>query len=134
MNSDIIIVYSYIFFVGCCMGSFYNVCIYRLPRGESLVRPRSHCTGCGHTLGVLDLIPVFSYLALKGRCRYCKSDVSMRYIMVEIICGIMFTFVFHFYFISFKSLLLVTTLSIGLIAGFIAYDRHSRSGRRNDNV
>jgi leader peptidase (prepilin peptidase) / N-methyltransferase len=134
MNTDAIIVYSYIFFVGCCMGSFYNVCIYRLPRGESLVRPRSHCTSCGHTLGVFDLVPVLSYLTLKGRCRYCKSAVSPRYMLVEIICGIMFAGVFHFYYISLKSLILVTTLSIGLIAGFIAIDKQVKSGRRNNNV
>ncbi|HYF82819.1 MAG TPA: prepilin peptidase [Clostridia bacterium] len=134
MSIDAIIVYSYIFFVGCCAGSFYNVCIYRLPRGESLVRPRSHCTSCGHALGFLDLIPVLSYLTLKGRCRYCKSVVSPRYMLVEIICGIMFVGVFHFYFISLKSLLLVTILSIGLIAGFIAFDMQGRSGRRNNNV
>lgn len=123
MNFDAIIVYSYIFFVGSCMGSFYNVCIYRLPRGESLVRPRSHCTSCDHALGVLDLVPVLSYMALKGRCRYCKSSVSPRYMLVEIICGIMFVVVFHFYYISLKSLFLVTTLSIGLVAGFIAFDK-----------
>lgn len=126
MNYDAIIVYSYIFFVGCCMGSFYNVCIYRLPRGESLVTPRSHCTSCGHSLGVLDLVPVLSYIALRGRCRYCRSVVSPRYMLVELLCGIIFVTVFHFYYISLESLLLVIILSIGLIAGFIALDSKSR--------
>lgn len=132
MNMDTIIVYSYIFFTGCCMGSFYNVCIYRLPRGESLVKPRSHCTSCGHTLGVYDLVPVVSYLALGGRCRYCKSSVSPRYMLVEVLCGIMFAVVFYFYYISLISLLIIAVLSIGLVAGFIIYDKLVR--REGNNV
>jgi leader peptidase (prepilin peptidase)/N-methyltransferase len=134
MNMNVVIVYSYIFFVGCCMGSFYNVCIYRLPRKESLIWPRSHCTSCGHTLGIPDLVPVISYLALKGRCRYCRSAVPIRYMVVEIICGIMFTVLFHFFYISAVSLLLAAILSIGMIAGFIAFDSRSRFGRRNNDV
>ncbi len=130
---DVIIVYLYIFFVGCCMGSFYNVCIYRLPRGESLVRPRSHCTSCGRTLGVLDLIPVVSYLMLKGRCRYCKAPVAPRYLMVELICGLAFLIIFHRYYISYTSLVIAIIFSIGLIGGIIAFDKRAED-RRNDNV
>lgn len=118
MDFDTIIVYAYIFFFGCCMGSFYNVCIYRLPRGESIMRPRSHCTSCGHSLRAADLIPVLSYFVLKGRCRYCNAAISPRYAVVEIICGIMFSFIFYCFNISFKSLLLAAVSSIAVIAGF----------------
>ena len=133
MILDAIIIYSYIFFVGCCMGSFYNVCIYRLPRGESLVRPRSHCTSCGRTLGVLDLIPIVSYLALKGRCRYCNAPVAPRYLLVELVCGLAFVLIFHRYYISYISLALAIIFSIGLIGSIIIFDKWT-AVRRNSNV
>lgn len=133
MNLDVIIVYSYIFFVGCCMGSFYNVCIYRLPRGESLVRPRSHCTSCGRTLGILDLIPIVSYLALRGRCRYCKAPVATRYLLIELFCGLAFVLIFNRYYISYISLALAIVFSFGLIGGIIVFDKWA-AVRRNSNV
>ncbi|MCD6360619.1 MAG: prepilin peptidase, partial [Armatimonadetes bacterium] len=73
---------------GAAVGSFLNVVIYRLPRGESLVRPRSRCLSCGHPLGVLDLFPVLSYLWSRGRCRYCGRSFSPRYMAVELIMGL----------------------------------------------
>ena len=73
--------------VGLIVGSFLNVLIYRIPRGESIVLPPSHCPSCNHRLGVLDLFPVFSYLWLGGRCRYCKIPISWRYPLVESVTG-----------------------------------------------
>jgi hypothetical protein len=67
------------------VGSFLNVCIWRIPRGESIVLPRSRCTSCGHILGVLDLFPILSYLVLRRRCRHCGASVSARYVIVEAI-------------------------------------------------
>ncbi len=75
-----------IFFVGLfgsLVGSFMNVCIWRIPRGRSIVTPRSCCCSCGHPLGVADLVPVLSYLWLGGRCRYCGAPFSARYPLVE---------------------------------------------------
>jgi len=69
---------------GVTVGSFLNVCIYRLPRGESIVTPRSHCPACERTLRWNDLIPVCSYLWLRGRCRYCGAPVSIQYPLVEL--------------------------------------------------
>jgi hypothetical protein len=66
-------------------GSFLNVCIWRIPRGESIVLPRSRCTACGHVLEVPDLFPILSYLVLRGRCRHCGAPVSPRYVVVEAI-------------------------------------------------
>lgn len=71
---------------GLVIGSFLNVCIYRIPRGISVVsgnRGRSMCVHCGHDLGGLDMIPLISYLFLKGKCRYCKNPISARYPLVE---------------------------------------------------
>lgn len=74
---------------GMIIGSFLNVLIYRIPRGESIVLPPSHCPDCNHRLGVLDLFPVFSYLWLGGRCRYCKTPISWRYPLVELITAVL---------------------------------------------
>jgi len=74
--------------MGAAVGSFLNVVIYRLPRGESLVRPRSRCLSCGHPLGLADLFPMLSYLWARGRCRYCKRPFSARYMLVELFTGL----------------------------------------------
>ena len=78
------------FIVGLVVGSFLNVCIHRLPRSESIVFPASHCPECGHALSPLDLIPIFSFLMLGGRCRYCRSPIVWRYPVVELVTGILF--------------------------------------------
>src|SRR5712691_11729429 len=75
---------------GLVIGSFLNVCIYRLPRQLSPVRPRSSCTSCGHMLAWYENIPIGSYLVLKGRCRGCGSPISAMYPIVEGITGLMF--------------------------------------------
>lgn len=76
--------------LGLCIGSFLNVCIYRMPRGESLAWPGSRCPACGRPLGVSDLAPVVSYLALRGRCRSCGTGISPRYPLVEAVTGAAF--------------------------------------------
>ena len=72
---------------GLAVGSFLNVCIDRLPLRKSLVSPPSHCDNCNHKLSVLDNIPVFSYLFLGGKCRYCKAKIPFRVLLVEILTG-----------------------------------------------
>jgi hypothetical protein len=67
------------------LGSFINVCIWRIPRGQSIVWPRSRCTSCGHVLDALDLIPILMYVLTRGHCRHCKAPVSSRYVIVELI-------------------------------------------------
>ena len=75
---------------GLLMGSFLNVCIYRLPRDLSVVRPRSHCPECGQMVRSWDNIPVLSYLLLRGRCRDCGARISPRYAVVELLTGALF--------------------------------------------
>ncbi|MCD8360428.1 MAG: prepilin peptidase [Acidaminococcaceae bacterium] len=70
------------FVLGIVIGSFLNVCIYRLPLGISVVKPPSACGSCGHRLGPLDMVPVLSYIFLRGRCRYCKAPYSSHYLLV----------------------------------------------------
>lgn len=76
---------SFAFVVGAIVGSFLNVCIYRIPKEESLVRPGSHCPKCGSPIRPYDNIPILSFLLLRGRCRRCKARISLRYPLVEAI-------------------------------------------------
>jgi leader peptidase (prepilin peptidase)/N-methyltransferase len=87
-----VVLYIIIVLLGLEIGSFLNVCIDRLPEGISIVRPRSRCDGCGTTLQVLDLIPIFSYLRTGGRCRYCGVRVPVRVLIVEVATGALFGF------------------------------------------
>ncbi len=76
--------------VGIAIGSFLNVCIDRLPLRKSLVSPPSHCDSCQRQLGLLDNIPIFSYLLLRGRCRYCGASIPIRVFLVEVLTGALF--------------------------------------------
>lgn len=74
-------------FLGLALGSFLNVCLDRLPARQSLVHPPSRCPECQTPLRPLELVPVFSYLALRGRCRHCLSGIPIRVFLVELACG-----------------------------------------------
>ncbi len=76
--------------LGLVMGSFLNCLAWRLVHGESVLKGRSHCAVCGHALGPADLVPVVSWLALRGRCRYCGEPVSPRYPLAELLCGALY--------------------------------------------
>lgn len=80
----------FIFLAGLCIGSFLNVCIWRIPREESIVFPGSHCPACNHALAPRDNIPLLSWLVLNGKCRYCKAPISPRYFIVELLTGVIF--------------------------------------------
>ena len=77
----------FIFFFGCCLGSFLNVCIYRLPQNQSIVGPRSFCPGCRKSIRAYDNIPLLSYFFLGGKCRDCGEKISWRYPLVEALTG-----------------------------------------------
>ena len=79
-----------IFALGLCFGSFLNVCIYRLPRGKSVVTPRSACPHCGAPIPLYHNLPVLSWLILRGKCRSCKQPISPRYLVIELLTGLLF--------------------------------------------
>lgn len=79
-----------IFVLGIYFGSFYTLASYRIPKHENITHKHSYCPSCNHKLGVLDLIPVFSFLFLGGKCRYCKKNIGIRYFLFEILTGIVF--------------------------------------------
>src|SRR3954447_16456335 len=76
--------------LGLLIGSFLNVVAYRLPRGESLVKPRSRCTSCGEEVRPYDNVPVLSWLLLRGRCRFCRVKISARYPALELLTALVF--------------------------------------------
>ena len=90
--------------LGACMGSFLNCAAWRIVHGESVLRGRSHCDACGHVLAVRDLIPVVSYLAAHGRCRYCGTKLSRRHVLAEAVSALVFVTLLLHYDISLQAL------------------------------
>jgi leader peptidase (prepilin peptidase)/N-methyltransferase len=89
---------------GLIVGSFLNVVIYRLPRGESIAYPGSHCPSCGHSLSAAENIPLISWIAQGGRCRHCKASISSRYPLVEAMTAALFALTALVYGLSFEAL------------------------------
>ncbi|TBH15246.1 prepilin peptidase [Thermus thermamylovorans] len=108
--------------LGLLVGSFLNVVVHRLPKGESIVFPPSRCPRCGHRLGPMDLVPVLSYLALGGRCRYCGKPISPRYPLVEALTGGLFLLASLHYPPSLEALLVFAFLSLLVALAFIDLD------------
>ena len=89
-----LIIFFPIFLYGIVIGSFLNVCIYRIPREESIAKERSHCMSCGYQLKWYDLVPLFSWLALRGKCRKCKAPISPQYPIIEGVNGLLYLLIF----------------------------------------
>lgn len=89
--------YVFVALFGAVIGSFLNVCIYRIPRGESVAWPGSHCPACGHEIPAYDNIPIVSYLMLRGRCRACGIRISPQYPLVEAVNAIGYVLLFYFF-------------------------------------
>lgn len=88
------IIYVVIFLYGIVIGSFLNVCILRIPLKESIAKKRSHCMHCGYQLAWYDLVPLFSYIFLGGKCRKCKEHISLQYPLVEAANGVLYVLIF----------------------------------------
>ena len=84
------ILYIFMFAIGIVLGSFYTLAVYRIPLKQDITHTRSYCPKCNHKLNFWDLIPVFSYIFLGGKCRYCKEKIRPRYIIIETLSGIVF--------------------------------------------
>lgn len=89
-----ILLYATVFIYGIVIGSFLNVCILRIPLKESIAKERSHCMKCGYQLAWYDLVPLFSYIFLGGKCRKCKSHISLQYPLVEALNGVLYVLIF----------------------------------------
>ncbi len=111
----------FIFLFGCVMGSFYYVVGTRLPNHESLLKPRSHCTNCNHILKWYELIPIFSFLFLRGKCLHCKKKISKEYLIYEVLTGTLFLLSFLKYGFSYEfyvSLILASLVVLIFITDF----------------
>lgn len=134
------LIQAVVFLFGAIVGSFLNVCIWRMPRNESVIKPPSHCPKCANTIQWYDNIPFISYILLGGRCRYCKEKISFRYFLVELTNALLFLVTYNFYglkplffiyIILFSSFVVVTFIDLkhqiipdeitygGILAGFI---------------
>ena len=110
--------------LGMTIGSFLNVCIDRLPSHQSLVFPASHCTSCQRRLSLKELIPVFSYIWLRGRCRYCQAPIPRRLLWVEIGTGAIFAFLYWYYGFSIELGVVAFYFCLFLIILVIDFEHH----------
>lgn len=110
------------FLLGLLVGSFLNVCIYRLPAGRSIVTPPSACGSCGHRLGVFDMIPVLSYIFLRGKCRYCGMPYSPRYALVELLTGCLFALCGLYYLPGIPLALVFVFVASLVVLTFVDFD------------
>jgi len=111
-----------IILVGIIIGSFLNVCIYRIPIGQSLTLPPSYCKKCGKRIKAYDLIPVISYILLRGRCRFCKDKISLRYPLIELVTGAFFGALYIKYGLSIIFIKYCIFACFLIVIGIIDYD------------
>lgn len=111
-----------ILFTGIIIGSFLNVCIYRIPNKESIAYPPSNCTNCGEELKPWDLIPILSFIFLKGRCRYCNEKISIIYPLVELLNGLIYLAIYNIFGLSIISAIYMLLSSILIIISLIDYN------------
>ena len=110
-----IIIGIFIFIIGTIFGSFYNVVGYRLPKGESIVFPPSHCTNCNHRLTNIELIPILSYIFQKGKCKHCHQNISLFYPIFELLTGILFVLCYISFGLTPKLIIALTFVSMMII-------------------
>ena len=117
-----IMFYLIVFLFGICIGSFLNVVIIRIPKGESLVKRSSHCMTCGAKIRIIDLIPVFSWLFLRGKCHSCGEKISPRYPIVESLNGFLYMLVFWVMDFNAESVITCVMFSLLIVVGFMDWD------------
>jgi leader peptidase (prepilin peptidase)/N-methyltransferase len=111
--------------VGLAVGSFLNVCIDRLPAGQSLLTPRSHCPACGVPLATRDLVPVFSFLLLRGRCRHCSAPIPPRVLLVEAGTAVSLFALWARWGVSLVAALLALAFCVLIVAGVILLEGYT---------
>lgn len=116
------IIYFFIFIFGTIIGSFLNVCIFRIPLEQSIAFPPSHCMNCGKKLKWYDMFPIISWLILKGKCRFCGSKISYRYPLVEFVTGIIFLAIYLKYGFTFETIKFCVFASLIIVIGLIDMD------------
>ena len=105
----------FLFIIGTIFGSFYNVVGYRLPKGESIVYPPSHCTNCNHKLTFFELIPILSYIFQGGKCKHCQKKISLFYPIFETLTGILFVLAYLSFGLNLNLIIALTFISMMII-------------------
>jgi leader peptidase (prepilin peptidase)/N-methyltransferase len=116
------VIYVCVFILGTLIGSFLNVCIYRIPRKMSLLYPSSRCTSCGNPIKFYDNIPIVSYLILQGKCRHCRAHYSARYLFIEAFNGVLYVLVVMRYGVEWSALFYCVFVSVMIVIFFIDLD------------
>ena len=116
-----IIFYIAIFIIGTVFGSFYTLAVYRIPKRQDITHTHSYCPKCEHKLGFLDLIPVWSYIFLGGKCRYCKEKIRPRYFILELMSGIIFLIVAIFMNFNIENLTIIKIFDYAFFALYFTF-------------
>jgi leader peptidase (prepilin peptidase)/N-methyltransferase len=119
MIPELIPIYITIFLFGIVIGSFLNVCIFRIPNHETVVTERSHCMSCGYQLAWYDMVPVFSWLFLRGKCRKCRQPISPQYPIIEAANGLVYVLVFAVNDFTLQSVIYCLMMSALLVLAII---------------
>lgn len=107
------------FIYGLFIGSFLNVCIYRIPEGKSVIYPPSACGSCGHKLSFVDMLPILNYIVYKGKCRYCDANYSIQYPLIELLNGVLYFFIYARCALTVYTIIYCVLISLLLIASVI---------------
>ena len=116
-----IFLYIILFIIGSLFGSFYTLAVYRIPKGQDITHTRSYCPKCNHKLSFLDLIPVFSYIFLRGKCRYCKEKIRPRYFIIELISGISFVAIAYLMNLNIESITIIKIIDFAFIVLYLTF-------------
>ncbi len=108
-----------VFILGLLIGSFLNVCIFRIPKGENITTTRSHCTSCGNVIKWYDLVPVISYLLLRGKCRNCGAKISVQYPIIELLNGALYVLIVAVIGLGIQSALIMALASALIVIAII---------------
>jgi len=111
-----------VFIFGTIIGSFLNVCIYRIPKDESILYPPSHCMNCNKKIKAYDMIPVISYMILRGQCRYCGEKIHLRYPILEFITGLLYVLIYINFGMGMEFIKYIVFISIMIVIGMIDFD------------
>lgn len=113
--------YVIIFIIGTLFGSFYTLAVYRIPKRQDIIHTHSYCPNCNHKLGLLDLFPIFSYIFLRGRCRYCKEKIRPRYLILEILSGMLFVLLAYFMGLSIYNLEVIKIIEFCFMVLYLTF-------------
>ena len=116
-----IFLYIILFIIGSLFGSFYTLAVHRIPKRQDITHTHSYCPNCNNKLGFLDLIPILSYIGLRGKCRYCKEKIRPRYLILEVLSGLIFVIIAYVMKLSYETLTLQTIIQYGFFTLYITY-------------